>query len=165
MMIYTTTYASPVGDIVLGSDGDALVGLWIAGQKHFLGKYKETEKNDSLAIFQETKLWLRAYFKGKHPPITMPLQPAGTEFQKRVWKELTQIPYGKTVTYGDIAKKLGTKGSQAVGGAVGRNPISIIIPCHRVIGKDNTLTGYDGGIEKKRMLLKLENPNLNIKGE
>lgn len=163
MKIYITTYISPVGNIILGSDGIALVGLWFDGQKYFLGKYKEVENNDDLEIFNETKLWLSEYFNGNNPAITMRLAPSGTPFQKRVWKELEKIPYGEIVTYGDIAKKLGIKSAQAAGGAVGRNPISIIIPCHRVVGKNNTLTGYAGGIDKKLMLLKFENRNINMK--
>ncbi|MBQ7900662.1 MAG: methylated-DNA--[Clostridia bacterium] len=163
MKIYKTTYISPLGNIVLGSDGASLVGLWLEGQKYFLGIYNEAEDNDSLEVFKATKRWLDEYFMGKNPEITMPLAPDGTEFQKKVWIELEKIPYGSTVTYGDIAKKLGTKSSQAVGGAVGRNPISIIIPCHRVIGKDRTLTGYAGGVDKKLELLKLENLNVDVK--
>ena len=155
--IYTASYCSPVGNITLGSDGEALTGLWLEGQKFFLGKYKEAEKNDGLEIFRETRSWLDAYFKGENPKITMPLSPEGTEFQQKVWKELEKIPYGRTVTYGEIGRRLGIKSAQAIGGAVGRNPISIIIPCHRVIGKNGTLTGYAGGIEKKLILLKLEN--------
>lgn len=162
MKIYKTTYLSPIGNIILGSDGEALVGLWLVGQKYLFGKYKELEIDDSLEIFNETKLWLDEYFKGNNPQITMKLKPEGTEFQKRVWKELENIPYGKTVTYGYIAGKLGIRSGQAVGSSVGKNPISIIIPCHRVIGKNNTLTGYAGGVDKKLILLKLENSNINI---
>lgn len=164
MKVYTTTYVSPIGNIILGSDGEALVGLWLEGQKYFLGNYKEAETKDGLPVFTETRCWLDGYFKGRNPEITMPLAPEGTEFQKKVWKELEGIPYGKTVTYGDIAKKLGIKSGQAVGGAVGRNPISIIIPCHRVVGKNKTLTGYAGGIDKKLLLLKLENSDADIQG-
>ena len=160
-MIYTTPYSSPIGMLTLGSDGTALVGLWIEGQKYFLWKYTETLNNDKLEIFTKTKHWLDEYFKGNNPQITLPLAPRGTEFQQKVWKELEKIPYGKTVTYGDIAKKLGTRGIQAVGSAVGRNPVSIIIPCHRVVGRDGTLTGYAGGIDKKLILLQLENPLYN----
>lgn len=161
MKIYTTTYSSPLGNITLGSDGKALAGLWIEGQKYFLSNYKEPEADDSLEVFRKTKLWLDEYFAGNNPKITIPLAPLGTEFQQKVWSELEKIPYGKTVTYGDIAGKLGIKSGQAVGGAVGKNPISIIIPCHRVVGKNNTLTGYAGGVDKKLALLKLENPDFN----
>ena len=163
--IYTTTCISPIGNVILGSDGEALVGLWLEGQKYFLSGYEETEDNDTLEIFKETKLWLDEYFKGNNPEITMSLAPCGTEFQHKVWKELECIPYGKTITYGNIAKKLGIKSGQAVGGAVGKNPISIIIPCHRVVGKNNTLTGYAGGTDKKLELLKLENCNIKIPDE
>lgn len=161
-MIYTTVYSSPMGNIILGSDGNALVGLWFEGQKYFLSKYKKYEINDELEIFAKTKIWLDEYFKGNNPEITMELNPSGTAFQQRVWKELEKIPYGKTVTYGDIAAILGIKSAQGVGGAVGRNPISIIIPCHRVVGKYSTLTGYAGGTDKKLTLLKLENPGFKI---
>lgn len=162
-IIYTTAYSSPLGNIILGSDGLALVGLWFDGQKYFLGEYEEVKNDDSLEIFKETKLWLDGYFKGDSPKITIKLAPSGTPFQKKVWKELEKIPYGQTVAYGDIAKKLGIKCGQAVGSAVGRNPISIIIPCHRVVGKNNALTGYAGGTDKKLMLLKLENSDFGVK--
>lgn len=163
MGIYITDYFSPIGKIVLGSDGSALVGLWTEGQKYFLGIYNEVETNDSLEIFKETKKWLDEYFKGNNPKITMPLKPEGTQFQQKVWKELSKIPYGEAVTYGYIAKSLGIKSGQAVGGAVGRNPISIIIPCHRVVGSNNQLTGFAGGLDKKLRLLKLENKDIKIK--
>lgn len=162
-IIYITTCMSPLGKITLGSDGAALVGLWFEGQKYFLAQYKEVEINDDLEIFKETKLWLDEYFNGKNPEITMKLVASGTKFQQKVWSELLKIPYGKTVTYGDIAKKLKIKSGQAVGGAVGRNPISVIIPCHRVVGKNNTLTGYAGGVDKKLALLKLENSDFEVK--
>lgn len=162
MRIFTTTYISPIGKITLGSDGEALVGLWIEGQKYFLWKYTESENNDNLEIFKETKLWLDEYFRGNNPKTAIKLAPVGTPFQQKVWKELEKIPYGDTVSYGDIAKKLGIRSGQAVGGAVGRNPISIIIPCHRVVGKNKALTGYAGGIDKKLLLLKLENPDIDI---
>lgn len=159
-MIYITGYSSPIGNITIASDGKALVGLWIEEQKYFMSKYKFFQQKADLEIFTETKMWLDEYFKGNNPPVTMYLKPEGTKFQEKVWRVLENIPYGKTVTYGDISKKLNVNSGQAVGGAVGGNPISIIIPCHRVVGKDKSLTGYAGGIDKKSALLKLENADI-----
>ena len=113
--IYIDTYDSLLGVITLASDGWALTGLWFEGQKYFLGKYKDVEENAACPVFGETKEWLEKYFKGGNPPVTMALKPEGSEFQQRVWRELLKIPYGETVTYGDIAKELGTNGAQAVG--------------------------------------------------
>ena len=163
-MFYKTYYSSPIGLLTLASDGDSLVGLWIEGQKYYEGTIAGslTEKND-LPIFKTTKKWLDKYFKGKQPAISdLPLAPAGGEFRQSVWDILCEIPYGEVTTYGEIAKKIAKKlkktsmSSQAVGGAVGHNPISIIIPCHRVIGANGSLTGYAGGIDKKIKLLELE---------
>lgn len=150
-MFYKTDYNSPLGNITLCSDGSNLVGVWFDGQKYFASTVKEmTEKND-LTIFSNVKNWLDRYFTGQNPKISeLPLAPIGNEFRQAVWKLLCEIPYGETTTYGEIAKRLGKPMSaQAVGGAVGHNPISIIIPCHRVIGKNGSLTGYAGGIDKK----------------
>ena len=163
-MIYKTYYNSPLGKILLASDGNNLIGLWLEGQKHYLGSIKEEViLNDELEIFIKTKDWLNRYFKKEQPKINeLPLAPRGSEFRQRVWKILCDIPYGKVITYGDIAKKLTIDmnkehmSAQAVGGAVGHNPISIIIPCHRVIGAGGNLTGYAGGIDKKIKLLELE---------
>lgn len=157
-MFYKTTYNSPLGIITLCSDGSNLVGVWFDGQKYFASTVKEmTEKND-LPIFSNVKNWLDRYFTGQNTKISeLPLAPIGNEFRQAVWKLLCEIPYGETTTYGEIAKRLGKPMSaQAVGGAVGHNPISIIIPCHRVIGKNGSLTGYAGGIDKKIKLLELE---------
>ncbi len=157
-MFYKTTYNSPLGIITLCSDGSNLVGVWFDGQKYFASTIKEmTEKND-LTIFSNVKNWLDRYFTGQNPKISeLPLAPIGNEFRQAVWKLLCEIPYGETTTYGEIAKRLGKPMSaQAVGGAVGHNPISIIIPCHRVIGKNGSITGYAGGIDKKIKLLELE---------
>ena len=159
-MNYITNYKSPLGKLTLASDGENLIGLWIEGQKYFLSQYKDLVEKDDIAIFHQTKLWLDEYFLGKNPDISpLKLKPEGTAFQDKVWKILLDIPYGKTIAYGDIAAKLGMRCGQAVGGAVGRNPISIIIPCHRVIGKDGALTGYAGGIDIKVKLLELESRN------
>lgn len=157
-MFYKTTYNSPLGEITLCSDGTNLVGVWFNGQKYFAATVKETHTNDTLALFTDVKNWLDRYFAGKKPEISeLPLAPAGNEFRQAVWKILCEIPYGQTTTYGEIAKQLGKpKSAQAVGGAVGHNPISIIIPCHRVVGKNGSLTGYAGGIDKKIKLLKHE---------
>ena len=164
-MIYTTYYNSPLGKILLASKDNKLIGLWIEGQKYYLGKY-DTEsiiQKDDEKIFIKTKNWLDRYFNGEKPIITeLELAPIGSEFRKKVWKILCEIPYGKVTTYGEIAKQMAKlmnkekMSAQAVGGAVGHNPISIIIPCHRVIGTDGSLTGYAGGIDKKIRLLELE---------
>lgn len=167
---YKTDYNSPVGKLTMVSDGKYIVGLWIEGQKHFLSTYKsEMLENNSLKIFDDAKIWLKKYFNGENPDIkSLKLKPSGSSFREEVWKLLVQIPYGEVTTYGEIAamiaKKRGIKklSAQAVGGAVGHNPISIIIPCHRVIGKNGNLTGYSGGIETKIKLLKLEGVNSKL---
>ena len=163
-MLYKSTYNSPLGKITMASECENLIGLWIEGQKYFLSSIKsEMTTNDNLPIFINTKSWLDKYFSGKQPKITeIPLAPRGTEFQKAVWEILCKIPYGQTTTYGKIAQQIAKQfgkekmSAQAVDGAVGHNPISIIIPCHRVIGSNGNLTGYAGGIDKKTKLLKLE---------
>lgn len=163
-MYYSITYPSPVGMITLASDGENLVGLWNENQKYYGGSIAEqmTPKSD-LPVFDAAKKWLDNYFAGAQPAISeLPLAPGGGEFRQGVWEVLCQIPYGKTMTYGEIAKKMAAKmnktsmSSQAVGGAVGHNPISIIIPCHRVVGANGSLTGYAGGIAIKTKLLELE---------
>lgn len=161
--MYKTEINSPLGTLTLTSDGENLTGLFIENQKYFLNGMTNLIQKDNLEIFNKTKAWLEKYFKGEKPSINeLKLSSSGTEFQKIVWSCLLNIPYAKTITYKElgrvVAKKLGknSMSSQAIGGAVGHNPISIIIPCHRVIGTDGTLTGYAGGIEKKAYLLKLE---------
>lgn len=161
-MHYTTAYPSPVGLITIASDGESIVGLWFEGQKYFAATLEDGSREEPLPVLDEARRWLDVYFSGKEPDFTPPLAPAGSEFRKKVWKLLTEIPRGETVSYGELAKKLeaqlGRKTSaRAVGGAVGHNPISIIIPCHRVLGADGSLTGYAGGVEKKIQLLRLEN--------
>jgi O-6-methylguanine DNA methyltransferase len=167
-MYYKTNYISPVGLITLASDSDNLVGLWLEGQKYYGGSIAKmmTTKND-LAIFDTTKEWLDCYFNGEQPAISkLPLAPIGSDFRQDVWHLLCQIPYGELITYGEIASQIAKKmnlksmSSQAVGGAVGHNPISIIIPCHRVVGANGSLTGYAGGVEIKAKLLELENARL-----
>ena len=163
-MIYKTTYSSPIGNLTLAGDGENLTGCWLDGQKYFAATiHEEIVKNDSLEIFVKTKSWLTRYFTGKRPEISeLRLAPAGTDFRQEVWKILCKIPYGEVTTYAEIAEKIAKQkglermSAQAVGSAVGHNPISIIIPCHRVIGKNGSLTGYAGGIENKINLLKLE---------
>jgi methylated-DNA-[protein]-cysteine S-methyltransferase len=163
-MFYSTHYRSPVGLLMLASDGDNLVGLWIEGQRYFGGTVdiNMTEKED-LPVFIETKNWLDRYFAGEKPVISdLPLAPIGGAFRQAVWDILCEIPYGEYITYGKIAKTMAVQmgkdsmSSQAVGGAVGHNPISIIIPCHRVVGANGSLTGYAGGIGKKIKLLEHE---------
>ena len=151
------TFDSPLGRINLCSDGTCLTAVTFAGQKHEENHIPENVVFGSCAVLEQTKLWLRQYFHGENPDFLPQMKPAGTAFQQKVWAALLEIPYGKTVTYGDLAKKLGCKSAQAVGGAVGKNPISILIPCHRVVGADGSLTGYAGGVEKKEFLLDLEN--------
>ena len=161
-MVYTCKYSSPLGDILLAADEVGLTGLWFEGQKYFANTLPDEQISQETHILAEAKKWLDIYFSGEEPKFTPPLHPAGTAFRQAVWKILLQIPYGQTVTYGEIAQQLAaeqgisTMSAQAVGGAVGHNKISIIIPCHRVIGADGSLTGYAGGIDKKIALLKLE---------
>lgn len=156
-MFYSANYPSPLGEILLASDGDNLVGSWLEGQKYYCDTITGniTEKDD-LPVFSATKDWLNKYFSGRKPAVSdLPLAPIGGEFRQAVWKILCEIPYGEVTTYGEIARKMAAQmskksmSSQAVGGAVGHNPISIIIPCHRVVGANGSLTGYDGGIGKK----------------
>ena len=150
------TFDSPLGPLRLCCNGTHLTAVVFVGQKHEEKHIPKDAAWGSHPILQETKLWLSRYFSGSLPDFLPPLNPEGTVFQKRVWALLLKIPYGATITYGELAKQLGCKSAQAVGGAVGRNPISILIPCHRVVGCDGSLTGYAGGVEKKEFLLRLE---------
>lgn len=165
-MTYLMKLPSPVGLLHLASDGEHIVGLWIEGQKYFAATIGEdvTEQPD-LPVFLQAKAWLEAYFAKKPLPALPPLAPKGSAFRQKVWEQLLAIPYGKTVTYGDIAKTLKANGvsaaAQAVGGAVGHNPISIIIPCHRVVGSSGSLTGYAGGVHIKKALLELEETDMS----
>ena len=155
-MQYTAIYPSPLGQITLASDGEALTGLWFAGQKYYAHTLGDAREARDLPIFRQAKDWLDRYLAGLIPDLTPPLRPMGTDFQQRVWTALLSIPYGETQTYGDIARTLGGTAPRAVGSAVGKNPISLIIPCHRVTGCGGSLTGYAGGLERKAALLALE---------
>lgn len=156
-MFHYTYYSSPIGQLLLECNDVALTGLWIQNQKYYAaGAAPDMHMNDTHPIFNATRKWLDEYFCGSQPQSPCPpLAPRGTDFQKRVWNVLCSIPYGQIMTYGKIAQKLGSA-PRAVGGAIGRNPISIIIPCHRVIGANSALTGYAGGLNKKEQLLKIE---------
>lgn len=155
-------YTSPLGGITLASDGEALTGLWFDGQKYFGAGLDKGAEESELPVFTEAVRWLDTYFSGKAPDFTPPLSLNTTPFRRAVCDIMLTIPYGQTMTYGEIAdiiakqKGIGHMSAQAVGGAVGHNPISIIIPCHRVVGADGSLTGYAGGLDKKTALLKLE---------
>ncbi len=161
-MDYIAYYTSPFGKVTITTDGEKLTGLWFDGQKYFASSLKGRLIKKSLPVFEETFCWLDIYFNGGIPDFIPPLSLLGTSFQKEVWEILLTIPYGETMTYGEIAKILADRrglprmSAQAVGGAVGHNPISIIVPCHRVIGSNGELTGYAGGIDKKEKLLLLE---------
>ena len=163
-MMVKTDYASPLGTLTLASDGENLTGLWMAGQKYFAaGTPTNLPARDDLPVFMQARGWLDRYFAGQRPAANeLPLAPQGSAFRQSVWRILCEIPYGQTVTYGEIAKRLSCKSAQAVGGAVGHNPISIIIPCHRVLGSDGSLTGYAGGAQKQIRLLAHEGAQLRV---
>ena len=166
-MYYICKYVSPLGGITLASDGENLTGLWFDGQKHFADNLPEQYEEHDLPIFAQTKQWLDIYFSGKEPDFTPPLSLTGiSPFRKRVWEIMLTIPYGRTSTYGKIAKQIAAEtgkriSAQAVGGAVGHNSISLIIPCHRVVGASGSLTGYADGVNKKLALLKMEGTDLS----
>jgi methylated-DNA-[protein]-cysteine S-methyltransferase len=155
-MYYSTDYSSPIGEMLIVSDGEAVKGVWFYGQNHFPSA-DNLIRNDNLPIFDSVKQWFDDYFNGLNPQIDFKLKPDGSDFRCKVWEILSEVPYGETVTYGEIASKISdTMSAQAVGGAVGHNPIAILIPCHRVLGSGGKLTGYAGGLDKKMKLLKLE---------
>lgn len=162
MTSYITTFASPLGKITVASNGTALTGLWFESQKYFGDTLEPVMQQKDLPIFEETFRWLETYFAGKNPGRIPKLFLHSTPFRQAVWDILLTIDYGKTMTYGDIARQLAKDrrvkhmSAQAVGGAVGHNPISIIVPCHRVVGTSGSLTGYAGGLDKKLRLLQLE---------
>lgn len=150
-------YSSPLGEIILAADEEGLVGLWFVGQKYERRGLEEGLSGGEGHI-SAAKAWLDSYFQGQAPALgpELPLRPRGTDFQKKVWARLSRIPYGRTMSYSEIARDLGGSSARAVGSAVGKNPLSIFIPCHRVLGKNGSLTGYAGGLERKRFLLELE---------
>lgn len=161
-MNYTHHYTSPLGGITLASNGKALTGLWFDGQKYFGASLSKEHEERELPVFEQTDRWLDIYFSGKEPDFMPPIEMETTPFRKAVWRIMLEIPFGRTMTYGEIADKIaGQKGlpgmsAQAVGGAVAHNAISLIIPCHRVVGTDGSLTGYAGGVQKKKWLLEME---------
>ena len=166
-MVYTSEYASPLGGIILACDDNAIIGLWFSGQKYFGSTLPMHTEAKAHPLLQDARRWLDIYFTGREPDFLPPLHPVGSAFRQAVWKILLQIPYGKTTTYGEIARQLAAQqglermSAQAVGGAVGHNEISIIIPCHRVVGINGSLTGYAGGIDKKIKLLELEHTDMS----
>lgn len=158
-MMYTTRYASPLGDMLLAADEMGLTGVWFDGQKYFARSLETNCTEKETTDLVHAKRWLDAYFRGIQPDFMPRLHLIGSAFQQTVWQVLLQIPYGQTTTYGAIAKQIACErglshmSAQAVGGAVGHNPISILVPCHRVVGTNGKLTGYAGGMERKRQLL------------
>lgn len=166
-MTYIQHYDSPLGGILLAADEIGLTGLWFDGQKYFARDLSGERIEQETPVLTEAGRWLDIYFTGKEPDFTPPLHPTGSEFRKAVWEILLQTPYGQTITYSEIARQLAEKqglarmSAQAVGGAVGHNEISIIIPCHRVVGTNGSLTGYAGGISKKKKLLELEHADIS----
>lgn len=167
-MQYISHYQSPMGSILLAADNVGLTGLWFEGQKYFAQCLDKEHEEKETTLIEKAKEWLDVYFSGKEPEFAVPLHLIGTEFQREVWQILCSIPYGQTMTYGEIAKQLAAKrgvqhmSAQAVGGAVGHNEISIIVPCHRVVGTNGSLTGYAGVIDKKIKLLTLENADMSV---
>ena len=159
---YVARVDSPLGLLTLASDGEALCGLWLEGQRFFSRTLPLVYAEQELPVFDEARRWLDVYFQGMEPGFLPPIRLEGTPFQRRVWALLRAIPYGTTVTYGELARRLTAQtdsprvSARAIGGAVARNPVSILVPCHRVVGADGALTGYAGGLERKRCLLKLE---------
>ena len=166
-MTNTATYKSPLGTILLAANEIGLTGLWFEGQKYCARTLPKEHISKETPVLAEAKRWLDIYFAGKEPDFTPPLQPAGSAFRQAVWQILLQIPYGQTMTYGEIARRMAEirkvphMSAQAVGGAVGHNEVSIIIPCHRVVGTGGSLTGYAGGMEKKVALLELERTDMS----
>ena len=162
---YTSVYSSELGDILLAADEIGITGLWFFGQSYFADTLPAEQIAQETPILAQAREWLDEYFSGKEPDFTPTLHPMGSPFRQAVWKLLLQIPYGQTTTYGEIARQLEKlqnrphMSAQAVGGAVGHNGISIIIPCHRVVGTKGSLTGYAGGLDKKMALLELEHAN------
>lgn len=166
-MTKTMRYSSPLGGILLAADEEGLTGLWFEGQKYFASGLSTDAAEGKSTALDAARRWLDVYFSGREPDFTPPLHPSGSAFRQEVWALLCKIPYGQTATYGVLAAQLAaahggkTMSAQAVGGAVGHNKISIIIPCHRVVGMNGSLTGYAGGIDKKVRLLELERADMS----
>lgn len=158
MVLYKQIYHSPLGDLSLVANNQGLIGVWFLNQKYFeQGLEGETVIEQANTILDQAKQWLDTYFAGEnHNMVKFPLNPRGTAFQKRVWQALSEIPWGQTRAYGDIAQKINCPSARAIGGSVSRNPLSIIIPCHRVLGAAGQMTGYAAGIDKKMWLLEHE---------
>ena len=169
-MDYLYRYDSPLGGITMASDGDALTGLWFDGQEHKTETLCADHAGRNLPVFEETKRWLDIYFSGEEPDFIPALHMRGTAFRRIVWEILLTIPYGRTMTYGEIADRIAARqgmsrmSAQAVGGAVAHNAIALIVPCHRVIGSDGSMTGYAAGTEKKKYLLNLEKKPVDTTG-
>lgn len=165
-MEYISEYSSPIGDILLASDEKAVTGLWFKEQKYFAATLDKENGHGEPLVLKEAKIWLDGYFAGEHVDMTVPLAPKGSTFRQEVWKILMEIPYGEVAAYGEIARRMAERmgrasmSAQAVGGAVGHNPVSILIPCHRVLGTDGSLTGYAAGTDKKKWLLELEGSHI-----
>lgn len=165
-MQYISYYKSPCGEILLAADEKGLTGLWFENQKYYAHTLEPEREEKEIPVLEEAKRWLSIYFSGREPEFMPPVHMTGTPFQLAVWEILRQIPYGKTITYGEIAQKIAQQrgvthmSAQAVGGAVGHNQISIVIPCHRVVGTNGSLTGYAGGINRKIKLLTLEKADM-----
>lgn len=166
-MEYIHYYDSPLGRITLASDGNALMGLWFEGQKYFGSTLTQNQQQKELPVFEQTQQWLSVYFSGKEPDFIPPLSMRTTPFREAVWNIMLTIPYGKTMTYAEIAREIARQrglekmSAHAVGGAVSHNPISLIIPCHRVVGTNGSLTGYAGGIDRKVQLLTMEKADMS----
>ena len=165
-MTFLTHYDSPLGGVLLAADESGLTGLWFEGQKYFADNLPEERAERETETLALAKRWLDIYFAGKEPDFMPPLRPVGSPFRRAVWELLLEIPYGQTTTYGELSRRLAAEmgiahmSAQAVGGAVGHNGISIIIPCHRVVGTGGSLTGYAGGVDKKVKLLELERADM-----
>lgn len=166
-MLYYKKITSPLGELTLRSDGESLTGLWFAGDKHYGDADIAEAVQADLPVFTQTEKWLEEYFAGQEPQTQVPLAFFGTPFRKLVWQLLQKIPYGTLVTYADISREIAQEkglkrmSAQAVGGAVGHNPICLIVPCHRVVGQSGSLTGYGGGIQRKIALLQLEKVDMS----
>ena len=164
---FSTEYISPLGPLTIAADGQRITGLWLKGQKYYAATLGRAVAGARLPVFEQAADWLDRYFRGEKPQNSLPLAPPGSAFRQAVWRLLGEIPYGRVFSYGEIARAVAREmgresmSAQAVGGAVGHNPISIIIPCHRVVGSNGSLTGYAGGLDKKIHLLRLEGADLS----